>query len=225
MNKIKLTLILVIISCAAVHGQVRKYKVGVEVYTNSSQSITTTDDFFTTDSIWSSVEGSKPSVSASINLSFNLTPKLNISAGVGIQNTGYSIRNNAVRFENSLEPEGYVKLSYNYTYVDIPINLRYYFKESFYLNSGASASFYVNNSVKEKTNIEGISSGMSRDQSANFREINGSINLGLGYDFLKLKGTTLSVEPRAQIAVGDLVTGTVINRRLWSFGINLGAKF
>ena len=178
MKKVNLILIFILLGATAEgqSEQLRKLKIGVDVYANSSRSLTTRDDFLIVDSIWSRSETSKPSLSASVSIAYDLTKRINVSAGLGIQNTGYRQNVTNLFFEGSFQPSGNVDFSYNYTYVDVPLNVRVYLAEKLYINSGVSASFYIINSTKMKTNIESISNSKKQDFQTDYREINGTVN-------------------------------------------------
>ena len=224
-----------------------KLSYGVEFKGGYSDNIFTTQAQFQGRETKSDFE--KPMFSFSVGLigEYSLCPLIAFQTGVRWIETGYMTDKYAqgaygISLRKVTASQPYVIDNFKSSYLELPLNIKFYPLKKAYLLAGASATMRLSDRIVSSNYTDGnlttrlvnfsgqnglaaSSKGFWRDQF-DYRDVNATIQLGFGYDLTVFQKMTISIQPTAQYF---LLTTTprntdYYNRRLFNFGLSIAAK-
>lgn len=223
--------ILAVLFTSLLNAQDRKVEIGANLYPNFSISLISNSD---PDLEWLSeslknTEHGKLNLCGNVFVSYPFSEAWSLSVGLGYLHHGEGLpRIDVVLAEPDPVLGDIIGVSsvYNYHFIEIPVLAKYNLGSRWYLNFGFSGlvnirntsthtHYYGDGSKKRFTNNTGI---------VEFKRINGTVNLGLGMDLFKNERLACYLQPGAQLGMFGVAKDSAINRRLLSFGLNLGVR-
>ncbi len=224
-----------------------KLSYGIEFKGGYSDNIFTTKAEFQGRDIKSDFE--KPMFSFSVGLigEYSLCPIIAFQTGVRWIETGYMTDKYAqgaygISLRKVTASQPYVIDNFKSSYLELPLNIKFYPLKKGYLLAGASATMRLSDRIVSsnytygnlttrlvnfsgQNGLAASSKGFWRDQF-DYRDVNATIQLGFGYDLTVFQKMTISIQPTAQYF---LLTTTprntdYYNRRLFNFGLSIAAK-
>ena len=223
---------LILIFTGYAGAQDRKIEVGANLYPNYSISLISNSDpdlEWLSEAIKNSEHG-KFNLCGNVFVSYPISEIFSLSVGLGYLHHGEGLSKVDVILA---EPDPVlgditaVRSVFNYHFVEIPVLAKYNFGSRYYLNFGLSGLVNFRNTT---TNIHYYGDGSSQrftDETGDFvqfKRVNGTVNLGMGMDVLEKEQFTLYLQPGAQLGLTGVAKETIINRRLLSFGLNMGIR-
>jgi hypothetical protein len=224
-----------------------KFSYGTEFKGGYSDNVFTTQAQFQGQETKSSFE--KPMFSFSVGLIGEFSPCSLISFQTGLRwiETGYTTDRYAQSFygvslRTPAAGQPYVIDDFKSSYLELPLNVKFYLVKKAYFLTGASATVRLSDRIVSNNYIDGkltsrfvnisgqnglaaSSKGFWQDQF-DYRDVNATIQLGFGYDLTIFQKTAVSIQPTAQYF---LLTTTprktdYYNRRLFNFGLAIATK-
>ncbi|MDX1447344.1 outer membrane beta-barrel protein, partial [Lishizhenia sp.] len=213
-----------------------KFSLGVNVFPNFSMGILSYDESSSSaGELFKNIETWKPSASTSILVEYTLKHNAFLGFGLGYQNNGEQTKKQALIF--SINPTtgepvydpyqpSHAKSIYNHHNLEIPIYYRHLFNNRFYGVFGLSGIVNISNT---RTSVlyypeKATERNTKNDNSTEFRKINLSTNIGLGFDVIQKENFSFYIQPNAQFGILGLAKSTPINRNMLSIGISTGIR-
>ena len=237
MKNIPLLLISVVFATVCSFGQEQKFTLGVNLFPNYSLGIVS-NSLNTNDDVKHAIqdfETWKPSLSASVFVEYELKENDFLGFGLGYQNNGERSKKTALIFnidpttgQPIFDPSqpSQAKYKYNHHNLEIPVFFRHHFNNRFYglvgisgivnLYNTRTSIYYYTNKPSERNS--------KTDNSTEFRSLNLSTNIGVGYDLLQKEKFTLYVQPNIQCAILGVSKNAIINRNPISLGLAMGIR-
>lgn len=218
-------------------AQNQKFKLGLNLFPNYCLGIVSSsmngDDGVK--QVIQNFETWKPSISASVFVEYQLKENAFLGFGMGYQNNGEQSKKKALVFnidpttgQSIFDPSqpSHAKYKYNHHNLEIPVFYRHLFNDRFYglvglsgivnlFNTRTSIYYYTEKPSERNTKI---------DNSTDFRRLNLSTNIGVGYDLLQKEKFTLYVQPNIQCAILGVSKNAIINRNPISLGLAMGIR-
>jgi hypothetical protein len=219
---------------------IKKWSFGAEIFPNSTYEIITNDGTAVGEELYREIEVAKLCISGQVYASYNLNSKSSISIGLGYQNTGNQTKFKQLSFSdridsrrgfvydstssNSSQVLTYPKFVYNHHNIQIPIFYKYNFTNRFYARSGISSIFNFSNTTTSVMKTSDKTTRNRENDNLNYRSINFSGNLGIGYSYFKSSTLDLYVQANVETSFMQLSKNVPLNRRPVSIGLIFGAR-
>ena len=224
-----------------------KLSYGIEFKGGYSDNVFTTQAEFQGRETKSDFEKPMFSYSFGVIGEYALCSLIAFQTGLRWIETGYSTNKYATGFygvslRTPTANHPYVVDNFKSSYLELPLNIKFYPLKKAYFLAGASATLRLSDRIVSNNYSDGnlttrlvnftgrnalaaSSKGFWRDQF-DYRDVNATIQLGFGYDLTVFQKMTISIQPTAQYF---LLTTTprntdYYNRRLFNFGLTVAAK-
>lgn len=168
------------------------------------------------------------------NLNFKLSSKLFLKTGLRYVSNGYSTKKRSLQFESQYDPVTgqiitdptliqTIEYKTNYRFVEIPLSLRYVFRDkkfSYFVESGLGFANYIN-SFKIITTDLGKSTNESKPDF--FSAWNANAILSLGAQYAISKNVQLFAQPIFRYSLNPIALAP-IDEHLYSLGLEAGIR-
>jgi len=141
-----------------------------------------------------------------------------------------------IRWPSEIGPNGWepnpdlprtLKLGLYHNFIDIPINLRYYFDQhklfSLYLEGGMGFNYYIN-SHRNSYDTTGTPTKVFTKED-DIRKIQPSLLFGFGIDVKLKKSIILFLQPTARVHLTSNYKDTFQDYNLYNYGIETGFRY
>lgn len=221
----------VIFSSTVLMAQSKKIKWGLSLFPNYSFEIIN-DDGTTPRAAMIEIKNNntwKFSYSFNVNVSKEISDRIEISSGIGYQNNGGRTNVQELYFLEPQPPfrriyQGKSRGIFDHHNIEIPLLVRYKFKEVYYLTGGGSAVYNFLNTTTAKVwdKNDNVDRKVHEDKSTSFREFNVYINFGVGRTFNLNKRLNWFIQPYGQFGVLGIAHSVPANRNMLAVGITSG---
>jgi hypothetical protein len=202
---------------------------------------------------WFSIPDSHPAKAALINLNKKLKPQLGYRIGMGydrllndktrlgigvyLSKLGYrykvdtlkwGIQNNGNGGFDPTIPSGEsisaFTLHYNYFFLNVPLSVRYYWKQQGKMSLYATGIFSPHILLKGNSLLSRLGSVAASNGPTTINRINFALGGGLGLEYNITPNSSLSLQPTFQYHLSPTVKAAV-QEHLWEIGTQIGCHF
>lgn len=174
-------------------------------------------------------EDGKFGFTTGLRVGFDVSSSLQLETGLQFSNKGYKTKNSELVYID-YDPNAPTKarFNYNYKYLGIPLNARFSFGENklrIVASAGVMTNFLLN--VKHISTYEYASSRkerISQSYTFQYKKIDLSPMLGLGFDFKLTSKINLLLEPTFRYNILRTFDGGIAEH-LWGAGLNCGVNY
>ncbi len=227
------------ITLSAQSTAIKKWNFGAEAFPNYTRERITQKSTENNGNqlIYHNNELAKFCISGQVYASYNFNSKTSLSIGLGYQNTGNKTRETQLTYGDYIDTRrGFIYgdsttkgenliFKFNHHNIQIPIFIKYNFTRKFYVRSGISTIFnFSNTSTSVLRTDDETKRNTDKQTSTDYRTLNFSGNLGIGYSYFKSSKLDLYVQANLETTFMQLAKDAPINRRPISFGLIIGAR-
>lgn len=208
-------------------AQDRRFYVGAQFFPNFSMVQYTHDSSVPDAVVANFMESEKPLPNSSEHLyvGFQINPKASLEIGIGYHKFGYLRPRHLVTFPDMVTSYEQ-RLTYNFRYLEVPLNFRYYFSNRFYATTGMSGLINLSSDQIQKIYYEDGSTEVNSTTypKEDFRKMNATGNIGVGFDVVSSPSFRMFVQPYFQYMFRTVHEPAPLNRRFHSIGLVLGVR-
>ncbi len=217
-----------------------KWSFGVEAFPNYTIMTYQSDGTFPNDEdFWKDYEIGKFCFSQQFYTSYKINEKSSVSLGIGYHKTGQRTKEMKYIYGNIDPRRGFVandpndpaipaksQFYYNHHNIQLPILYSFNFSKLIYIRGGLNTIFNISNTQTHYFTDQGGNENKNTIDynSTNFRKVNLSARLGVGFNILNREKFRLYAQPSLEKSFLGLSKNASLNRLPLSFGVGFGVQ-